>query len=235
MQSVLQQTYEDVEYLIIDGGSSDGTLDVIKRYPVRYVSEPDAGIYDALNKGLKLARGDVIGFLHADDVFFDHTVLQSVAEAFADANVAGCYGDLRYVQADDISVTVRHWHAGHYTRRSLQYGWMPPHPTLYLRRSVYEKIGGFDCQYRIAADYDLMLRLLYSHAIGVRYIPKVLVCMRTGGVSNRSLATILQKMREDLHILHAQGVGGVMTLIFKNLRKLKQLKIFALLGIKASK
>lgn len=219
-----------LEYLLIDGGSSDGTVELIRAEsgrpgtPVsRWQSEPDRGIYDALNKGIALATGEVLGFLHADDVLAHPRVLQRVAACFADPSVMACYGDLDYVWRDNPARVVRHWRAGAFDPQRLHWGWMPPHPTLYVRRSWYATHGAFDLRYRIAADYDLMLRLLSGlTARQVVYIPEVLVRMRTGGASNRSLGNILRKSAEDYRALRSNGIGGVGALAWKNLSKLKQ-------------
>jgi glycosyltransferase len=186
------------------------------------VSEPDAGIYDALNKGIARATGEVVGFLHADDVYADGEVLARVAAAFADPAVDAVYGDLLYVRKADTGRVVRHWRAGAYDPARLRRGWMPPHPTLYLRRALYERHGVFDRRYRIAGDYDLMLRMLSRLTGRVVYLPQVLVRMRVGGESNRSLSRILRKSREDYRALRENGIGGAGALVWKNLSKIPQ-------------
>lgn len=189
------------------------------------VSEPDQGIYDALNKGISKSRGDVIGFLHADDVFADEHVLTRVGEAFQNPAVQAVYGDLQYVRKGDVSKVIRHWKSGSFDARSLARGWMPPHPTLYVRRTVYEQLGGFDTRFRIAADYDFMLRLLTQPEIVTAYVPHVLVKMRVGGASNRSITNILRKSREDLQALRSNKVGGLTTLFWKNISKIGQFRL----------
>lgn len=225
VDSVASQVYRPIEHLVIDGASSDGTVEAVQGRAgphVCVVSEPDRGIYDALNKGVRLATGEVIGLLHADDVFADETVLSEIAARFADPNVNAVYGDLQYVAAGDTRRVIRHWRAGTFSPARLRRGWMPPHPTLYLRRSLYERLGGFDTRYRIAADYDFILRLFSLPDLNAAYIPRVLVKMRVGGVSNRSLANLWRKSREDLSALRRHRVGGLVALVCKNLSKLPQ-------------
>jgi len=223
--SSLSQSYPHVERIIMDGASSDGTMALVNRYSDQLdviVSELDSGMYDALNKGIACARGDVVGFLHADDVYADSGVLARVAAAFADPEVDAVYGDLVYVRRNNPSQILRYWKAGEYTPEKLKHGWMPPHPTFYVRRSVYEQLGGFDLSYRIAADYDCMLRFLSRGALRCMYIPEVLVKMRAGGVSNRSLGNILRKSSEDYRALKFNSIGGMFSLLQKNLGKFGQ-------------
>lgn len=225
IDSVLTQTGVDFELVAIDGASTDGTLDVLRGYGKRIsvlVSEPDGGIYEALNKGVARATGDVVGFLHSDDLFADASVLARIARAFAEPQVDAVYGDLLYVRKNDSAQVVRYWRAGEFSRERLGWGWMPPHPTFYVRRSVYARLGGFDTGYRIAADYECMLRFFGRGEVRAAYIPEVLVKMRVGGASNRSLANVLRKSSEDYRALRANGVGGVGALAWKNLSKLRQ-------------
>lgn len=225
LDSVLSQSHPAVESIVIDGASTDGTLAVLEPYRSLFgvlISERDQGIYDALNKGIKHATGDVIGFLHADDVFENSEVLAKVAAAFRDPTIDAVYGDLVYVRHDDIRQVIRYWKSGNYDDAALSRGWMPPHPTFYVRRSVYERLGGFDTRYRIAADYDTVLRFLAVGKIRAAYIPEVLVRMRAGGISNRSLKTIVRKSLEDMDVLRRNKVGGFRTLAWKNLSKLGQ-------------
>jgi glycosyltransferase len=224
IDSVLAQSHPEVELIVIDGGSTDGTLQVLQGYDDRIavlVSEPDQGIYDALNKGVKLATGEVVGFLHSDDVFADADSLARVASGFISEDIDAVYGDLVYVGRDNPQQVVRYWKAGSFSLGGLRQGWMPPHPAFYARKSVYDRLGGFDTSYRIAADYDCMLRFLKS-GIKVVYVPLVLVKMRLGGASNRSLGNIIQKSREDYRALKANGVGGLGALVCKNFSKLPQ-------------
>lgn len=225
LDAVAIQKHSAVEHVIIDGASVDGTWEAVQAHgSARKVafSEPDQGIYDALNKGIACSSGDVVGFLHADDVFADAEVLSRVAEAFADPSVEAVYGDLQYVHREDLSRVMRHWRSEPFEARKLARGWMPPHPTLYVRRSVYERLGGFDTSYRIAADYEFILRLFSQPGLRAIHIPKILVKMRVGGASNRSLSNIVRKSNEDLRALRYHRVGGMGALAWKNLSKLGQ-------------
>jgi glycosyltransferase len=225
LASVAQQTHGDIEHIVIDGASTDQTLPILlqqRSAMAALVSEPDHGIYDALNKGLKLCTGEIIGVLHGDDTLADARVLERVAKAFADPAVVACYGDLIYVAKNDPTQLVRYWRAGEYSESRLRRGWMPPHPTFYARRSIYQSLGVFDLNLRIAADYNAMLTILLARAGTVAYLPEVLVRMRLGGVSNRSLANMLRKSREDLWVIRRHGIGGIGTLLCKNISKVGQ-------------
>lgn len=223
LASLHAQTHADIEHIIIDGGSHDGTLPLLRAAnPAHLVSEPDKGIYDALNKGLALASGDAIGILHSDDMLADAEVLADVAATFARTGADAVYGDLDYVANDDTGRIVRHWRAGPYSRARLKRGWMPPHPALFVRRHVIEQHGGYDTRLSIAADYDAILRWFGTGNISAAWLPRVLVKMRTGGESNRSWGRILTKSREDLHALRANRIGGMTALAWKNLSKLPQ-------------
>lgn len=232
LASLHGQTHKRWQHVVVDGGSTDGTLEVLAQQRAHIdvlISEPDQGIYDALNKGISKSTGDVVGFLHADDFLADEAVLARIAAAFEDPRVQAVYGDLDYVRKAHPDQIVRHWRAGEFDRQQLGRGWMPPHPTLYVRRHWYAQLGGFDLNYRIAADYDSVLRLFSNPGFETRYIPEVLVRMRVGGASNRSLAAIWRKSREDLHALRKNAVGGWLTLLLKNTRKVRQ---FGALGRK---
>jgi glycosyltransferase len=225
LTSIHSQTHPAVESVVIDGNSVDGTVEVIRalhggRGP--WISEPDAGIYDALNKGIRRSSGDVVGFLHADDTLAHPRVLADIAACFEDPEVEACYGDLVYVRREDPETVVRYWRSQPFKPDRLRRGWMPPHPTLYMRRSLYDRHGGFDTRYRIAADYDNMLRLLTRVDGRVVYLPEVLVRMRLGGASNRSLHNIWRKSVEDYQALRVNHVGGWQALAIKNLSKLPQ-------------
>jgi glycosyltransferase len=225
LRSVAAQTHAEVEHIVVDGASSDDTLRLVRTHGAHVatlISEPDLGIYDAMNKGLAAATGEFVGFLNADDLFASPRSLQLLAEALAADDADMAYGDLVYVRADDTGVVVRLWRSGRFGRSRLRFGWMPPHPTFYARRSLLVQHGGFNILLRIAADYDLMLRCLCASGQRVSYVPEVLVRMRLGGASNRSLKALWRKSREDLGALRHSGVGGVGSLLCKNLRKLPQ-------------
>jgi glycosyltransferase involved in cell wall biosynthesis len=225
LRSVHSQRWPEIEHIVIDGGSTDGSLAILDQHKSRIakiVSEPDGGLYDALNKGIRQASGDVIGFMHADDEFATPHALARVAQAFEDPDVGAVYGDLVYVKKNDVSRVVRYWRAGQYQRTQLTQGWMPPHPTFYVRREVYSRFGGFDTRYRIAADYENMLRILWRGRIKAAYIPEVLVRMRVGGISNMSIFNMLHKSREDYAAMRENGIGGLQALLLKNVTKLPQ-------------
>lgn len=225
LRSVRSQTWPHVEHIVIDAGSTDGSLAVIDAHRdslAHVVSEPDQGLYDGLNKGIRRATGDVVGFMHADDAFASPYALERVAAAFSDPSVGAVYGDLVYVNKDDVSRIVRYWRAGGYRREQLAHGWMPPHPTFYVRREVYEALGGFDTSYRIAADYENMLRILWRGGVQAAYVPEVLVRMRSGGMSNKSLPNLVQKSYEDFSAMRQNGIGALQALLLKNVTKLPQ-------------
>ncbi len=222
---MLNQTYQDLEYIVIDGVSTDGTIEIVKSYGDKisiFLSELDQGIYDGLNKGVSLATGDIICFLHSDDIYASNNVVQLVVNEFlTDYAVDGVYGDLVYTLKTDTSKVLRYWKSKDFTMKLLKQGWMPAHPTLFLRREVYEKYGNFDLDFRIAADYDFMLRILKG-GVKVKYLSEVLYRMRTGGKSNNSMKNIALKTREDLQVLKKNNIGGFGVLVCKNLSKLRQ-------------
>jgi glycosyltransferase len=225
MRSVACQSHLDIEHIVVDGASSDNTLAIVQAPPSRpslVVSERDAGIYDAMNKGFGLATGEFVGFLNADDMLAGPNAISSIAAAAAHAEVDAIYGNLSYVHKDRPNEVLRYWNSGDFAAKRLRFGWMPPHPTFYVRRSAMQELGPFDLRYRIAADYDFMLRCLSRPDIRVAYVPEVLVNMRAGGASNRSLSAMMLKSREDLAALRKNRVGGVATLMCKNARKLPQ-------------
>ena len=208
LRSVFEQKYENIEHIIIDGGSTDRTLAVVATagaHVAKIVSEPDNGIYDAMNKGIALATGDVVGFINADDFYPGPTVLAVVASAFESSGADCCYGDLCYVKQEDVSKTVRYWRSAPFTLGLFGRGWCPPHPTFFVRREVYKRLGGFDLSFKIAADFELMARYLEAAQITSLYIPQVLVKMRLGGTTNRSLINIFKQNVEIRRALSSIG------------------------------
>jgi glycosyltransferase len=225
LASVARQSHPDIEHIVVDGGSTDDSASIVSRFGSsvsNYINEPDDGIYDAMNKGLDASTGDLVGFLNADDLFANSECVANLVAACQEAECDAVYGDLWYVEAFDTGRIIRRWISGRFDHSKLRFGWMPPHPTFYVSRRLLQKVGRFDSTLRVAADYDFMLRSLTLTEVKVRYIPKVLVHMRAGGVSNRSISALLRKSREDLRVLRRNRVGGLVTLLFKNVRKLPQ-------------
>lgn len=224
LESLKQQSYTNFEHVVVDGLSVDNTLDVVRHFGIQGAvldSQPDQGIYDALNRGIGLATGDVVGFLHSDDFFPDPDVLSKIARAFSNPSIEMCFGDIAYVDQEDTSRIVRRWKSGGFRPSRLKFGWMPPHPTCYVRRELLTRYP-FNLEYQISGDYDAVLRLLTRAAAQVAYIPHELVHMRLGGASNKNLPNMLKKTKEDLRAIRSNDVGGVVTLACKNLRKLPQ-------------
>ncbi len=226
LESVAGQTHPEVEHVLIDGGSTDGSVELLQRWADRlghFVSEPDRGLYDAVNKGVAAATGDAIGILGADDVYATPATLAHVAQALERTGADSCYGDLLYVSASDPARVIRTWISGDYRPGAFRRGWMPPHPTFFVRREVYQRFGLYDTRFRIAADYELMLRLLERERITTCYLPEVVVRMRLGGTSNRGLRQLVRKSREDLRAWRQNGMrGGRRAVACKNLVKLPQ-------------
>ena len=224
LDSVQSQNYKDIEHVIIDGASMDGTRKLIEAYAkqhknVKWVSEKDNGIYDAINKGIRLATGDLIGFLHSDDMFYSVDSIEQIVAAFEQNQADVVYGDLQYMRGNKV---VRRWKSNAFNPRALKYGWMPPHPTVYVRREVYQQVGEYDSWFRISADYDMILRI-FTAGYNTHYIPEVLVCMETGGASNKNTKARLSKTMEDYIVLKKNHVGaGYLTVACKQLRKVKQ-------------
>lgn len=222
--SVISQQYPDVEYIVVDGGSTDGTLDVLSRYKNSInilVSEPDKGIYDAMNKGIKLSSGEILGVLNADDFFASGKILTVVHEAFSKQQAYIVYGDLDYV--DVSGKTIRKWRSGNYRYGLFNYGWMPPHPTFYCKRELFEQWGYYSLAYGTAADYELMSRFMHLKRCYGFYVPLVMVKMAIGGVSNKSLGNRVKALMFDLKAMRANHIRfPLMALIFKPLRKFKQ-------------
>jgi glycosyltransferase involved in cell wall biosynthesis len=208
LKSVRDQISDGVEHIVVDGGSTDGTLECISvhgGHVAKLVSAPDDGIYDAMNKGFSLASGEIIGFLNADDMFADKYVLARIATVFEDPAIEACFGDLLYVTEDNRSV-VRYWKSCPFTSGSFARGWMPAHPTFYIRRSALDRLGGFDLSYRLAADAEFMMRYLEVGKVRAVYIPHVQVRMRVGGATNRSVRNICHQNQEILRALKKNAV-----------------------------
>jgi glycosyltransferase len=230
IESVLSQDYPDIEYIVSDGGSTDGSVEIIRSYKsgiTHFTTGPDGGHFDALNKSINRAKGEVIGILHADDFYAYPHAISDVAKRFADTPADSVHGDLVYVSQHNTDKIVRYWRSGPFHPKKLSAGWMPPHPAFFLKRRIYNRMrlrGGeyFDMSFKISGDYDFMMRVLKKYRITTAYLPKVLVKMRTGGKSNKSLANLICKSAEDLRAMRNNGVGGFGTLLSKNLRKLPQ-------------
>lgn len=229
LESVISQNYSNIEYIVIDGNSNDGTLDIINNYKDNIsliVSEPDKGIYDAINKGVELANGDIVGFLHSDDIFASQTIISDIADEFKSGEVDAIYGDIELVSQDNTDKVVRYWKAGKYSLKEFKRGWMPPHPSFYVKRECYKKYGNYNLDYPINADYDLMIRFLITENINCIYIPKTIVKMRVGGNSGK-LSNQIAKNYESYRILKDNSIGGLFATVMKNLRKIKQLYLRA--------
>jgi len=245
LESVRGQTCRDVEHIVVDAASTDGTLEILKEYGgnlAKVISEPDKGIYDGMNKGLRLATGDVVGILNADDFYFGPDVLGKVSGVFEDPRVDSCYGDLVYVEGQNSCQSsvcshqsgsqgtssqnfriVRYWKAGEFDYRKFLWGWMPPHPTFFVRRSVYERYGYFNLEMGTAADYELMLRFLVRHRITAAYLPEILIQMRSGGASNVTFKARMKANRMDRKAWEVNGLRPYpWTLMMKPLRKVGQ-------------
>jgi len=208
LQSIALQTYKNVEHLVVDGASTDRTLEIVRAWeghPVRLVSEPDEGIYDAMNKGLALASGEVVGFLNSDDFYADSLVLEKISKVFQDESVQASYADLVYVSPDNGRV-VRYWKSKSFVSGDFSRGWCPAHPTFYVRKSVIERLGLFDQSYKLAADVEFMMRYLERGQIRAAYIPHVLVRMRVGGVTNKNWKNIVRQNKEIFTALRKNGI-----------------------------
>jgi len=224
INSVLQQSFKNIQYIIIDGSSTDNTISIIDKYRTKidfFISEPDNGVYDAMNKGIAAAIGDVIGTINADDFFADDDVLYNIAKVFAEQNTPILYGDLDYVDTNDK--VIRKWRSGKYSKGMFNCGWMPPHPTFYCRKSIFEKLGVYKLDYGSAGDYELMLRFMHLNNIDAYYLNKVLIKMVVGGISNKSLGNRVKAMHFDLKAMRNNNIFlPMVTILFKPLRKIAQ-------------
>ena len=195
IESVLGQNYENIEYIIIDGGSTDGTLKIVNNYKNRIdkvISGPDQGVFDAMNKGIGVARGNIIGILNSDDLYNRKDVIKIIVERIRKTCVDVCWGDLAYVKRNNLDKIVRYWKSSSYKEGKFQNGWMPPHPTFFVKKEIYKKYGMFNLNFSISADYELMLRFLEKYKISSCYINEVLVKMRIGGRSNKNLLSLIK-------------------------------------------
>ena len=233
IQSVLRQTNKDFEYLIIDGGSTDETIDIVKSYEsefsgrLKWVSEKDKGIYDAMNKGIKMSAGDIIGILNSDDFYTDENVLQTVADNFMNHSVDAVYGDIHFVHDADLGKCVRYYSSRLFSPFWLRFGFMPAHPSFYCKREVFDKAGLYSLDYKIGADYEMMVRLFRKYGISSRYISKDFVTMRTGGASNQHFRNRLTLIREDVKACLDNGIYTNSFLVsLKFLYKIFEFRVF---------
>ncbi|MEO8795300.1 MAG: glycosyltransferase family 2 protein [Daejeonella sp.] len=226
IQSVINQTYKNLQYIIVDGGSTDKTISIINKYKEHisvFISEPDKGIYDAMNKGIKSADGDVVGILNADDFFADQEVLSTIANEFESSKADIVYGDLWYISRDNLAKVTRKWISGDFKRFKMQFGWMPAHPTFYAKKALFDQYGLYDLSYKTAADYDLMLRFLYKQQTVSSYVNKVFVKMRTGGVSNKLLINRFNATLNDRKAMENNGISfSWLLILMKPFRKIEQ-------------
>ncbi len=223
IESVINQSHDDIEYIIIDGGSTDGTLDIVNSYRDKIdviISGKDNGIYDAMNKGLSFASGDVVGFLNADDHYANSLVLEKVAERFKSNNIDAVFGDTVFV--DEKNKVIRYWKVGEFKRFKIKLGWMPPHTTFFVKRNIFHQYGGFDSSYRISGDYELAVRLLWKFNIAVSYIPEILVNCRLGGATNKDVKSIIRSSTEVYRVIKTHKIGGILTLIIRLLSRIPQ-------------
>tara|TARA_Y200000002_G_scaffold223358_1_gene184490 strand:- start:4426 stop:5175 length:750 start_codon:yes stop_codon:yes gene_type:complete len=227
IKSILNQCYLIHELIIVDGKSTDNTIPILKKLTINFnrikiISEKDNGVYDALNKGVEIASGDVIGFVHSDDFLASSSVISEITKKIRNESLDGVFGDLHYVRKEKTGSVFRKWIGSDFDFDLLKKGWMPAHPTFFLKKTVYKKHGSFDLNFSISADYDFMIRVLSDKSLKFGYIKKVITIMRVGGVSNRNLKNIFNKSKEDYRIIKKNNVGGLLTLFLKNFYKLSQ-------------
>lgn len=231
IRSVCRQTYSDIEYIIVDGESADSTMNIVREFAaqytnIRYISEGDKGIYDAINKGIQMATGDIIGLVNSDDMLADNTIIAQVVEQMDKTGADVLYGDLLYCRYDKLEHNppriIRHWKSNDFNSKDMRFGWMAPHPTLYCRRQVFDTVGLYRSDFRISADYEFILRVFSHPGILTTYLPQIMVMMETGGISNRSVRSVMYKMKEDYRALRINGRPPLFTLICKNIRKCYQ-------------
>ncbi len=224
--SVINQSYVNIEYIIVDGLSTDNTLEIVNKYQgkvSKIISEKDDGLYHAINKGIEMASGEIVAILNSDDIYQDNKVIEDVVSLFEKDKVETCYADLVYVDRIDTSKTIRYWKSGEYMDGLFFKGWMPPHPTFFVKKKVYDKYGMFNLEFKSASDYEIMLRFIHKNKVKIGYLPRVIVRMRVGGVSNMSIANRIKANREDKKAWKINGLTPKpFTLLFKPLSKLTQ-------------
>lgn len=233
IKSVLCQTNKDFEYIIVDGGSTDETIDIVKSYEsefsgrLKWVSEKDKGIYDAMNKGIKMASGDIIGILNSDDYYTSDDILQTIADAFKCQNVDAIYGDIHFIKDGVPDKCVRYYSSRLFSPFWLRFGFMPAHPSFYCKRDVFDKSGLYRLDYKIGSDYEMMVRLFRKHKISSRYVPKDFVTMRTGGASNSNLQSRLTLIKEDVNACRDNGIyTNELFICLKFLYKIFEFRVF---------
>jgi glycosyltransferase len=229
IESVLNQTYKNIEYIVIDGASNDGTVEIVQSYSNKidkFISEPDNGLYDAMNKGLKLATGNIIGILNSDDFYASNNIIEKVVNVFNENNIDSVYGDLVYVDSNNTDKIVRYWKSIPFKKGLFRKGWHPAHPTFFVKKDVYDKYGIFNLDFKIAADYEIMLRFLEKYKISTYYIPEILVKMRIGGESNKNIKNIVRANIECYKAWKINELKPPLLLgIKKPFSKLSQVKI----------
>lgn len=222
IESVYSQTYSNIEHIIVDGASKDNTVEIVKAIPNRVtklISEPDKGIYDAMNKGIRLATGDIVGILNSDDFYASNTIIETIVKVFQEANVESVFGNLDFVAANEIDKVVRHWKSTPFIQGSFSKGWHPPHPTFFVKKEVYEKYGVFNTSLDVSADFELMLRMLERHQISTFFVDETIVKMRYGGESTGSLRKIIAGNKNILKAFKINGVKVSPFYTFKRLTK----------------
>jgi glycosyltransferase involved in cell wall biosynthesis len=226
IKSVLQQDFTEIEYIIVDGLSSDGTMGIVKQYAdkiSKIVSEKDKGLYDAINKGIGLATGDIIGFLHSDDIYENNGVISAVVKKISEHKTDSLYADLLYVEKNNVNKVRRYWKSKPFKDNLFLKGWMPPHPTFFVKKEIYNRLGVFNLSLKSAADYELMLRFLHKNKISSTYLPQVIIRMRMGGKSNVTLMNRIKGNQEDRLAWKLNNLKpGLLTLIMKPLSKISQ-------------
>lgn len=233
INSVLSQTFQKIEYIIIDGSSVDGTIELVQSFGKRiskFISQPDNGIYEAINKGIKIATGDIIGILHSDDFFYDNCVIEKIVNSFLENEIDAVIGDVQFVDPKKTSKIVRYYSSRHFNPRKFKYGFMPAHPSFYAKKELFEKFGFYKTDYKIAADYELLIRFLYINKIRYKYIEMPFVSMRTGGVSNKSFYSNIILNKEIVRACKENGINTNYILVYSKYFS----KMFELIGRKIS-